>query len=80
MCANCFRAEISEKEVTAPIGRSDTEAVSLLPQPNSPHSPLGVMRSYSTVIIQTTVAMSRHTIVNKHAGNAMAYELLLLRV
>ena len=40
MCANCFHAEKCEKEVLSPIGRPDTEVLSLLQRPNSPHSPL----------------------------------------
>ena len=40
MCANCFRAEVCEKEVLSPIGLPDAEVVSLLPRPSSPHSPL----------------------------------------
>ena len=40
MCANYFRAKMCKKEATSPTGRSDTEVVSLLPGPKSPHSPL----------------------------------------
>ena len=40
MCLHYFRAETCEKDVVSPIRWSDTEVVSLLPRPNSPHSPL----------------------------------------
>ena len=40
LCTNYFSAEICEKDVLSPIGWPDTEVVSLLPQPNSTHSPL----------------------------------------
>ena len=44
MCLHYFRADTCVKDVVSSIGWSDTEVVSLLPQPNSPHSPLPTYR------------------------------------
>ena len=52
MCANYFRAEICQKEVTSPIGRSDTEVVSLLPRPALPTLP------YQLIFIGELATMS----------------------
>ena len=53
--ANCFSAEICEKEVLPPIGRPDTEVVSLLPRSNSPHSPLRSEHEYQNFVISRSI-------------------------